>query len=347
VTTIRLMHADQIRLHQDEWLARRRKWTHGWVITASEMPKILGIAPRSHGGPYKLWWDKKRGEETGDRDEMRRGRALEPIVLEEFAESHEGLVLLPGGMYCQAEHPWLAATLDGQAIERDTAMAFDNRWGQIPEDEWMVVEAKTSIPMDEWGWEEDTNEIPDHIRAQVLTQAYCRGARRAFVAVKPIATWAPTRTYVIEIDGQAEAEIAWMIEQAAKFRELLDSDKPPPVDWYPDTTEELRRRHPGSAIDPELTARIPWALARRYRALAYAKDKLDRRKGLVTNQVLERAGDAGQIVTVDPRTGREIPVASRTSGPVPEIKIPARENVTRLNRRGWAKVSKEKKETGS
>jgi len=331
-----VMTHDDIADRPDLWLERRRRTPDGrWCVTASEMAKVCGIAPRSHGGPYKLYWDKLMGRETEDTAELRRGRALEPIVLAEFADSHPGLTVLPGGMYCREDTPWLLATLDGQAFEHDTLAAFDNRWGEIPEAEIMVVEAKTAVPMDEWGLEEDTDQVPDNVRAQVLIQAHVRGARQVFVAVKPVATWGPVKTYLIEIGDRERAEIAWMIAQAQEFTKRLDAEDPPPVDWYPDTTKELRRRFPGSDIDPELRAWIPIRLARRYRALSPAEDKVDRRKGQVQNEILARAGNAGEIWTTD--GGRPIKVATRTSAPRKEIIIEAKDHVDRLNRCGWAK----------
>jgi YqaJ-like viral recombinase domain len=356
VTARLLMTADETRADRRGWLeARRHTEDGGWRVTASEIAQVCGIAPRSHGGPYKLYWNKIMGRETGETDEMRRGRALEPVVLGEFADSHPGLVLLPGGLYCMDEAPHLAATLDAEAIEADTAAALG-----IPGDAWhlpgthdhaalpadgevMVVEAKTSIPMDDWG-EEDTGQVPDHILAQVLFQAHVRGAQRVFVAVKPITTWRPVRTYTFEIGPKEKAQIDWMVEQAEAFIGHLDRGEPPPVDWYPATTAILWERHPGPDIDPDAGVLIPVRLASRYRALAYAKDVLDRRIGQVQNEILARAGNAGQIWTRD--GGRQVKVATRTCSDVREHTVPAHTQ-NRLNRAGWARRSKKHEGEGS
>src|SRR6516165_4102910 len=68
---------------------------------------------------------------------------------------------------------------------------------EVPEEEIATVQVKTSIPTEGWGWEEDTAEVPVHVYAQVLWEMHVRGAVRAYVVVKFMASWR-TNTYVVD-----------------------------------------------------------------------------------------------------------------------------------------------------
>ena len=89
-------------------------------------------------------------------------------------------------------------------------------------------------------------------------------------------------------------------------------------------------------------ARVPWKLARRYQATLVAGRALKARKGQVTNELLARAGEAGTIVATDPATGREVKVATRTSGPRTAYLVPAQDEAHQVNPSGWAKRKTER-----
>jgi len=340
-----LMTPGQVAAYPGAWHARRRQTEDGrWCVTASEIPLVLGIAPKNWGGPFKLYHAKLRGDDLRDTDEMRRGRACEPIVLGEFADQWPGLLRLAGGLYASAgDDRWLA-TLDAQAMELDAfaatgAVLRDLRTGDLVNPavldaaEVMTVQVKTSIPTDGWGWAEDSTEVPDHVRAQVLWEMMVRGAKLACVACKFMTSWR-TRFYWIELDDRARAEIAFMTGEAEAFCKRLDARDEPDVDWFPATTETLHRMHDGIE-DREV--RIPWALALQYRAVTAASAALRRRRGLVTNQILHRAGGAGTIVARQWNTGKIIRIATHTAGPVAEHTVKRQDRVHRLNPGGWAK----------
>jgi predicted phage-related endonuclease len=339
-----LMTAAEVDADRDRWRKLRLEG-----VTASEMPLVCGIAPPSWGGPYKLYRAKTTGEDlVRDTDEMRRGRVLEPLVLEDFERTHPGLVLIPGGLYCNTAARWQMATFDAQAVDHDTYAAVRLAPGRTRPVPWLIqeaadpaldiwpVQAKTAVIGVDWGWEEDTDQIPAHTRCQVLWEMKVRDADRAFVVVKIMQSW-ETRTYIIDRDAEAEAELEWMTAQAEEFLDRVATRTPPPVDWLPSTTDALRAMHTG---EPAGWVRVPWRMARRYKAALAAADKVKRRRGLVVNQMLDRAGDAQYIVARDPATGRDVRVASRTIGDRKAYEVPAQSGVHRLNPCGWARTDK-------
>jgi len=341
MTAVLLMGPAMVHARPDLWKARRRQAPDGrWCVTASEIAAVCGIAPEARGGPFSTYWKKISGEETLDTEELERGRVLEPLVLREFRHAHPGLAVLDGGLYAHGDDPRWLATFDGQAIEQDTLAAFADRWGQIPEADIAVVEVKTTIPTEDFGWEEDSDQIPVHIRAQVLWQMFVRGAVRAYVVVKFMRSWR-TRTYVIDLDDRAKAETAWLIERAEEFTARLDRADPPEPDWFPATTTALWDMYPGGNIT-QGTARVPWRLALRYQAGLAAGRILKARRGQVTNELLARAGDAGTIVARNPVTGNMVKIATRTSGPRAAYPVPARDKVDQLNPSGWARAKSER-----
>jgi hypothetical protein len=340
MTAALLMTPEQVIADPGRWKARRRRTDDGrWCVTASEIAAVCGVAPESRGGPFAMYWKKINAEETEDTEELERGRALEPLVLRDFRLGHDGLALLDGGLYAHGDDPRWLATFDGQAIEHDTLVAFTDRWGQIPESDIAVVEAKTSIPTEDFGWEEDSAQVPVHIRAQVLWQMFVRGAVRAYVVVKFMRSW-KTRTYIIDLDARAKDETAWLIAQAEEFTGRLDRLDPPAPDWFPADTQALWEMYPGSRISQD-RVRIPWALAKRYRACLAAGRWLEVRKGLVKNEILSRAGDAGTVYAIDPATGREVKIATRTAGGRDGYWVRPREG-NQVNPAGWAKQKTER-----
>lgn len=339
-----LMTSEQCAADVAGWLARRRRTPDGrWCVTASEIPKACGIAPPKWGGPFSLYHDKLTGKDSRDAAEMRRGTTLEPVVLGDFADAYPGLALLPGGLYAHADDDRWLATPDGLAVEYGTLQAAGYHACVTGEDvravlaaaaELYVVQAKTSHPTDGWGWSEDSGQVPDHIRAQVLWEMFVTGAVLGFVVVKFMVSW-ETRVYQIPMDDQARGELEWMLSEAELFTKRLLSGDEPDVDWFPATTETLKRIYDGIE-DREV--KIPWRLALRYRAACAAVKAAEARKGLAVNQMLDRAGNAGTIVTVDPAHPRTvIKVASRTAGPMPERVMKAVDRVQRTNPSGWVK----------
>jgi putative phage-type endonuclease len=308
-----IMTQHQIDLHRAEWLKLRSA-----SIGGSDIGVLLGLAPKSHGNPFSLYVEKKTGESiTGDNDEMERGRELEPIVANSFAELRPDLLVLPGGLYRDEKCPWMTASLDRLTVSRealspqllrvlraDPAAAL----GDLDPNLLTPAELKTALSRNDpatgiqvWG-EEYTDEIPVHIKAQALWQMQIRGCDRVLVPVKFMGNW-KTALYVVQRTEDAQADIEFMVAEAAAFMDRLDRDDPPDLDWTPETAKALRYLVP---LQEETVYRAGPQDAKRLRS-AYRKMKADEKKyGLLQNRLAAKAGGAQKIVIADPvKTDRD------------------------------------------
>ena len=135
-----------------EWLAERRT-----MIGASEAAAALGISPWT--SPLELY-KRKRGElpEVETTMAMRRGTALEPVILDAYAEKYatpegDALTCSPP-IHRHADHLWMGAS-------------FDALRGSPPR----VVEAKSVSYFASRSWgEPGTDEVPDYYLVQVMHQ---------------------------------------------------------------------------------------------------------------------------------------------------------------------------------
>jgi putative phage-type endonuclease len=301
-----IMHANEVAQNRDRWLAERRKIRDGAPgITASEIASVLGIAPASHGSPFKLYHDKLLGEIHDDNDSMMRGRYLEPYVVERVEVEHPEWDVLPGGLYASADRPWQLATFDRFVFDRgslppDTPFIIPDGDRSVP------LQIKTAMSRYEFG-EEWTDDLPGHYRAQELQEMDVKGSDIGVVPVLFIQEW-QVRIFVIERDAAAERDISFMRERGEEFRDRLATHRPPPVDWTPVTTSTLRRVYSGPLEDREV--RIPKRLRDQYRSARVAAKRADQRLGLAVNQMRERLGNARTAVVNE--DGEDVRVVTRS-----------------------------------
>lgn len=70
--------------------------------------------------------DKER--EIGEKENVRKGRDLEPLILEKFAEKMNILVETPAPMYRIIEHPQLTINYDGICMMGDQPIPVEAKW---------------------------------------------------------------------------------------------------------------------------------------------------------------------------------------------------------------------------
>jgi putative phage-type endonuclease len=134
-------------------------------IGSSDVPTILGLNPWATA--YDLWLIKT-GQADGpeENDAMRIGTVLEAGVLQLAAERLSAKIVKPTSTFVGCEL-FMRANVDGM-------IGVAKRGSPI-------VEAKTTGRTDGWG-DEGTDEVPEHVKAQVMFQMMCSSSDVAHVA---------------------------------------------------------------------------------------------------------------------------------------------------------------------
>lgn len=139
-------------------------------LGSSDIAAILGLSPWK--SPVDCWFEKMGQPKPIDADKERlfkRGKRLEPVVLDMLADERGIEIVARGARYRDAQHPWMAAEIDAEAIV---------------DGERINVEVKTVHPFaaDAFG-EEGTDEIPIGYAAQATYGQMITGRRRTLFAV--------------------------------------------------------------------------------------------------------------------------------------------------------------------
>lgn len=204
----------------DAWLAYRRT-----AVTGTDIPVILGVSPWRCEADLA---DDKRGlsEPQPESVAMRRGRALEPLVADLYAEATGRAVRRSRAMWRHPRIEWAAASLDFTVVG-----------------ERRIVEAKTTSSRARFA-----DGVPDDVRAQVAWQLGVMGWPVADVAVLE-----GDRLSVHEVAAD-EALFSDMVAIAEDFRRRLDAGGP-----FARDLARVRRDHPSDdgsemAADADLDA---------------------------------------------------------------------------------------------
>jgi putative phage-type endonuclease len=318
------MTADEITRNPDEWHEYRES-----SIGASEIAVLLGLAPKSHGNPFSLFVQKKTGLRLeGENRHMRRGRRWEDLVAEDLADLRPDLLVLPGGLYRDEHCPWMTATYDRFTVSREVAgphkedylkaLAGDGQADDIAglRARMTPAEVKTALSHSDpatgeqvWG-EPYTDEIPDHYKCQAYWQMAIWGGDMVHVPVTFMGQ-DKTELYVVSRTDDAEADIQFMVKEAALFLERLDNDDPPDLDWTPETGRALRTLHP---LEEGRTYRATKTDATRLRSAYLRMKAAEERYGKLQNMLGAKAAGAQKITFPDPeREGQDVTVMSRST----------------------------------
>jgi putative phage-type endonuclease len=203
-----------------EWLAARRRF-----ITASDVAAVLGLSP--FGSPLSVYAAKVAGVEMEETPWMRRGRRMEAVVADEYAEVTGRPVVNPGP-YVLAVHPdlpWLAATLD-----RETGSS-----ALLPAPAHGAGPLEIKAPRDAHGWEDD--KAPLHYELQLQTQIACTRA-----------TWGTLCALLgQDADGPVVRDrlpharaLAGVVPQLEEFWARVQRQDPPPVQELPREADAVR-----------------------------------------------------------------------------------------------------------
>lgn len=187
-------------------------------IGASDAAAACGLAPASWGvsTPLQLYRDK-RGELPDEPPTlaMRRGTALEPVILQAYSEQTGSEVSEVTETLIHPDHPWMACHVDGIALGDDRPR---------------LVEAKSADWPRGWG-AEGTGEIPIPYLLQVQHMLHIVLALPALMqTVADVAVLVSGEQSVRIYQVAYDPELASMIvaREAALWAAIQAGEPPPP-----------------------------------------------------------------------------------------------------------------------
>lgn len=255
----------------EEWHAARREG-----LGASEIAAVVGLSPFE--SPFSLWHRKKGNIPGPDPSNplFYWGHALEAVVATRFGEGHPEFWVMDVGTHRSSDESWQFANLDRALYPTSGVTADTKPLG--------VLEIKTTRYPDGWG-ASGSDEIPVHVRCQVMQQMDVFGAPFAWVAV--LIGGNDYREYRIDFD----ADDATTLRTAGRaFWESLQTDDEPPIDASFATYEAVRELH--SDIDASLDVELDPALCDDYFTTKDAADETAKAARLAKSRVLDAMGDA-------------------------------------------------------
>jgi predicted phage-related endonuclease len=196
---------------RDGWLKARQM-----LVTASEMPALLGIDPRRDAlDVYVSKLVPSNDVYHGLNDRRTWGKALESGIATEAARAYKWYDMrMSGALLVSRELPIIGCTQDAEVHEN------------IHEDKWCSYEGKTVEVYRAQGWDEETGTMPDHVIAQVQTQLFVTRAPKSIV------TCLVGLSKLVRIDMYPDQEFFALIRDAGEdMARRLESLEPPPVSW--------------------------------------------------------------------------------------------------------------------
>lgn len=185
---------------REEWLESRMAGIGG-----SDAAAVLGLSRWKT--PLDVYLDK-RGESVSapDNEAMLWGRALEPVIRQQYAERTGRVVRVPEGILAHPEHPFMLANVDGVTDDR------------------RVLEVKTARSGKDWG-EPGSDEVPQAYLLQVQHYMAVTGYPVADVAV--LIGGSDFRLYEVPADNELQE---LMVSAEAEFwQRVVDGNPPEPV----------------------------------------------------------------------------------------------------------------------
>lgn len=241
-------------------------------IGASEFAAIAGV--HEYSTAYEVYL-RKVGElpELEETLPMRRGKMLEPVIVEEAAERMGVAVKrYPVPMYRHPDHDWLFATPDAEME--------DGRGLETKLTNWRVASVLGR---------DGTDEARLEWLCQVQIQMAVMGWEQVTIAVL-LDTHSPVRLYPVERDDRT---ISRLIQMGGEFWDRVQNRQSPEPDFrHPSTPDLIRTLHgiaSGTIIDLGPDASNDWAQRQRYMAVAKrCEERAEQHKA----RVLHAIGDA-------------------------------------------------------
>jgi len=206
-------------------------------IGSSDVGTILGLNPWA--SPYDLWL-VKTGQAAGpeENEAMRIGTVLEAGVLALAADRLGERIVKPTSTFV-GYHPYMRANVDGMVRQAKRGSE--------------IVEAKTTGATDQWG-DEHTDEVPEHVKAQVMFQMMCASSDVAHIACLQGDYGLRLKMYRVPFDVEYAEYIGERVTQFWERNVLALI--PPEGTAALDVLKRIRRDEQAAVvqIDPELFA---------------------------------------------------------------------------------------------
>jgi putative phage-type endonuclease len=263
-------------------------------IGGSEVGAIVGAS--KYESAYSLW-AKKLGLINSDIEEnefMYWGKALEPVVIDRFAQEHPELTVL------RDVGTWVSLTNDKYLANPDAILESANG-------EYGVLEIKTARYSDDWA-----NGVPQYYVTQVQWYLSVFGFDYAYVAV--LFAGSEYREYEIKADAFWQESDQ---QKVAQFLECVAEERKPDWDGSEATVKAVKQQHP----DIDTSASIELGeLGLHYSSALDALDEAKKKSNELQARVLDAMGSAKTAVIYDTpafvRSSRQggIPYLTRKRG---------------------------------
>lgn len=252
----------ETQINRADWLAARRTGIGG-----SDVAPILGLS--KWRSPLDVYMDK-RGEapEQPDNEAMLWGRALEPVIRQQYAERTGLEVMQPVGILTHPQHAFMLANVDGIAGCK-------------------VLEIKTARTAQGWG-EPGSDEIPDAYALQVQHYMAVTGLDAADVAV--LIGGSDFRIYTVPADAALQAD---MIAAEAEFWQRVQTGTPPPCITYADAIQRYGRSASAGTVTADAETYGAWLELRDAKA---AREAAETREEAAKAILMRAMGDNGDTL---------------------------------------------------
>jgi putative phage-type endonuclease len=200
-------------------------------LGGSDMAAILGLSPWKT--PYQLWLEKTSEAPPEDNDSgvKRRGRRLEPVIVDWMREDYGLKIIAHNERYVDQELPFLSCEVDFEHDEMENGVVITEN-----------AEVKTVHPSHakDWG-DEWSDEIPLYYTAQAAFGQMITGRESTLFAVLIGAD--DLRAYRVKRDDEL---ISTLREKAIRFWALVEKRTPPPIINLQDARLAWSVSQPGS-----------------------------------------------------------------------------------------------------
>lgn len=185
---------------REAWLLERRKY-----VTASEAAAVVGENPFKT--VHQLWHDKKYGDSFKGNEHTERGQKYEPVIIGAWASKYKAPYRRMTDLLVSAEHPYLAATLDGIGRYKGKTT---------------ILEIKA--PKKPWG----AKGVPAYYKPQILVQMLVTGIHRAIlVEGDPATEYSGFNEHHFTLDSFGDTYIRTFLGKIRDFYELLKLEELP------------------------------------------------------------------------------------------------------------------------